>query len=129
LPAGLTNYYEDHWLQLRDKDRSAWLAYKLPILRVLASAPEAVSLRLLSDRLPGIPKDTIREVLTHDWRQFLERTACRESGKMSTRWRLYHPSFADFLRNKSADPDEHIDLEQDRDAWFEYGRQHGHTPD
>ena len=129
LPAGLANYYEEHWTQLRDKDWSAWRAYKLPILRVLVTAPDAVSLRVLADRLPEIPFDLLREVVLHDWRQFLERVACRERGKAVAKWRLYHSSFADFLREKSTDLAEQIHLERERNEWFEYGSKHGHTPD
>jgi hypothetical protein len=129
LPAGLVNYYESHWALLREGDRTAWFDHKLPILKILATAPEPVSLRLLCDRLPNLSRDLVREILLHDWRQFLERVTVRVSRKPVICWRLYHASFADFLRSKSMDPDEQLDLDRARDEWFTYGQAQGMVPD
>lgn len=38
LPKGLKNYYEDHWQRMRGRNSSAWLQYKLPIIRILVAA-------------------------------------------------------------------------------------------
>ena len=129
LPEGLTNYYEQHWTLLRDADRTNWFGIKLPILLALATAREPVSVRLLADRLPKLPPASIRDVLRHDRRQFLEQEQLRLGDATVTAWRLYHASFADFLRAKAADPEEQVDLERERDAWLDYGQQHGFTPD
>ena len=129
IPEGLINYYESHWVLLREHDRTAWLHHKLPILRILATASQPVSLQLLCDRLRDVPRDLIHDVLEHDWRQFLEHVTTSVSGKKVTGWRLYHASFSDFLRQKSLDPDEQVDLERERDAWFAYGQAQGMTPD
>jgi len=129
LPEGLVNYYESHWTLLRDADRRTWYDCKLPILRMLATAPEPVSIELLHQRLPSIAPDIMLDVLSRDWRQFLETVPVEIGGHKVTAWKLYHASFADFLRDKSTDSAERIDLDRERDAWFAFGRECGMTPD
>jgi hypothetical protein len=129
LPIGLANYYESHWQLLRREDEEAWFKYKLPVLKILASAAGPVPLRLLKDRLRRVSQDMIRDVLTRDWRQFLERVPLTIRNRTVTAWKLYHTSFADFLRDKAEDPSEQFDLEREREKWFKYGQAHGMTPD
>jgi hypothetical protein len=129
LPEGLANYYASHWALMRDADRAAWFGYKLPLLLVLATAKEPVSLQLLADRFPKLPLAVIREVLNRDWRPFLEREPVSMGTAGVTGWKLYHASFADFLRSKMAEPDEQVDLERESQAWLDYGEAHGMTPD
>jgi hypothetical protein len=129
LPDGLANYYESHWMLLRDADRRTWYDCKLPILRTLATAPEPVSIELLHQRLPAIAPEILLDVLSRDWRQFLETVAVEIGAHKVTAWKLYHASFADFLRDKSTDSTERLDLDRERDAWFAFGRERGMTPD
>ena len=38
IPAGLDNYYEDHWQRMKNRNPDAWFDYKLPVLVALTAA-------------------------------------------------------------------------------------------
>jgi DNA polymerase III delta prime subunit len=127
LPIGLRNYYESHWQLLRDADQAAWFGYKLPILRALATSPGPLPIALLAERLSNISIDIVRDVIQRDWRQFLESVELPVGSATTIGWRLYHSSFADFLKEKASDPQEQIDFNTERDRWLKYWQEHGIT--
>lgn len=95
LPRGLLGYYSDHWCRMGMKDHPV-SELKLDVLQILALVRGPVSARLIADILHAEVQE-IREVLD-EWRGFL--SASVEEG--STRYRLYHSSFQDFLASKEA---------------------------
>ncbi len=109
LPAGLQNYYEDHWVRMRVLDRPAWEGYKLPVLVALAIAKEPISMDLIADFSGVEQRFQIRSALA-EWAAFLQSTEVKEEGTKETRWRLYHESFHDFIAAKDQVQDELVDL-------------------
>lgn len=96
LPAGLRNYYEDHWDRMRSADREAWLIYKLPIVMALTRVKMPVSIDLIA-KFSGVEERTrIRGVL-QDWGQFLHQEVVDNAGEPQKRYRIYHESFLDFI--------------------------------
>lgn len=109
IPAGLRNYYEDHWVRMREGDPDAWFDYKLPVLVALTIAKEPISLELISgfSRVKQPPR--IQEVLA-EWAAFLQPVEVEEDGGREMRWRLYHDSFHDFIAAKDQVKGERVDL-------------------
>jgi hypothetical protein len=111
LPAGLHRYYEDHWCRMRDGAPGAWFDYKLPVLVTLSVAREPISIDLISafSRVEG--RARIQAVLD-EWAPFLHASEVPEGDKVSTRYRLYHESFHDFIAGKDQVKGERVDLEE-----------------
>jgi hypothetical protein len=109
LPAGLRNYYEDHWVRMRIEDRAAWEDYKLPVLVALAIAKEPISMDLIAD-FSGVEKRSQIRAALDEWAAFLQPAEVEEDGTKETRWRLYHDSFHDFIAAKDQVQDELVDL-------------------
>lgn len=109
LPAGLQNYYEDHWQRMRVLDRQAWEGYKLPVLVALAIAREPISMDLIAGFSRVERRSQIRAVLD-EWAAFLQSSEVEEDGTKEIRWRLYHESFHDFIAAKDLVKDELVDL-------------------
>lgn len=107
LPAGLKNYYEDHWKRMRGKDEDAWFTYKLPVIMALTVVQQPVSINLLSDYSGITERPRIREVL-REWEQFLNIDRMVFDGVVTTRYRLYHASFHDFIAAKEVISDERV---------------------
>jgi hypothetical protein len=92
LPKGLRAYYKHHWRTMQVEDRARFTTYYEPVLCVLASAREPVTLAQLRE-WTGLEAARVAEVLSV-WTDFLD-TIASESG--ATTYRLYHASFRDFL--------------------------------
>jgi hypothetical protein len=95
LPLGLRGYYQRHWRMMRSQDENRFEKYYEPVVCYLATAREPVKIAQLIEwtKLPPI---RIKEVIS-DWHEFLnvENDAAGE-----TRYRLYHTSFQDFLKEE-----------------------------
>ena len=91
LPRGLQAYYQRHWRTMRSRDADRFERIFEPILRLLATVREPVSLDYLEE-LTDLDPARIREVI-EQWRPFLNEIA--ESGERL--FRVYHLSFQDFL--------------------------------
>ena len=91
LPRGLQAYYQRNWRTMRSQDPSRFDQVFEPVLRLLATVREPVTLDYLED-LTRLDPARIREVIA-SWRQFLNET--EEAG--SPLYRVYHLSFQDFL--------------------------------
>ena len=94
LPEGLMGYYRRHWRQMREGNESEFdIAYE-PIVCMLGVAQEPVTVQHIANWTKlsqGQVKGAIRL-----WREFLEE----EAGDGECRYRIYHTSFQDFLREQ-----------------------------
>jgi hypothetical protein len=94
LPEGLMAYYQRHWRQMREGNEKAFDEMYEPIVCILGVAQEPVTVRQIADwtRLEqGQVKESIRL-----WREFLEE----ELVEGERRYRVYHASFQDFLKER-----------------------------
>jgi hypothetical protein len=91
LPRGLQAYYQRNWRAMRAQDRARFEQIFEPVLRLLATVREPVSLDYLQD-LTRLDSARIREVI-ESWQQFLNPV--EEEGEL--RYRIYHLSFQNFL--------------------------------
>lgn len=106
LPQGLKSYYRRHWNDMRSVDQEHFRKYQQPVVCLLATAREPVSVAQLVDWTMSFWKrqewDTraldpfaVKDVLTA-WREFLD--AERLDGEET--YRVYHSSFRDFLADE-----------------------------
>ena len=109
LPAGLMNYYEDHWRRMRGLNEPAWIEYKLPVMIALSIVKEPISI----DRIAAFSKVTdprrIFSVL-REWEQFLYERKVDYQGNLQKRYRLYHDSFREFIAGKDEVEGEYVNL-------------------
>jgi hypothetical protein len=92
LPKGLREYYQRHWRTMRSQDVQRFETIYEPVLRVLATVREPVSLRAIEEWTtvnPARVRDVIRE-----WRPFLNEVPSTSGENL---FRVYHASFQDFL--------------------------------
>lgn len=100
LPNGLVEYYHRHWEKMRNGRMEQFDRVHKPIVCVLAASLEPVTASQIADwsnRELSEVTQTLR-----DWREFIttERDECE------IRYRIYHTSFQDFLRDR-VDPGFH----------------------
>ncbi|GGX66195.1 P-loop NTPase family protein [Streptomyces hiroshimensis] len=96
IPQGLENYYEDHWRLMRSGGR---LEEQLPVLMALTTVDTPLTASAIAE-FAGVP-DPLRTVsLLAQWGQFLVADKTELDGRPRTRYRIYHQSFRDFLREK-----------------------------
>lgn len=91
LPRGLKGYYQRHWRDMKDEDPQRFSNFQRPVLCFLAISGEPVTILQLTD-WTGLEPGNVKSVVVQ-WRQFLNE----DSEDRSTRYRIYHRSFADFL--------------------------------
>lgn len=106
LPAGLRRYYARHWQEMRSADPDSFARYGQPVVCLLATAREPVSLEQLLEwtrrywERQGWDPTTVEAMAVKDvlgdWREFLNE------GIVSSerRYRVYHQSFQDFLADE-----------------------------
>lgn len=111
LPAGLMDYYEDHWRRMRRLSENAWLEYKLPIIIALTIVKEPVSIDLIADFSKVQDRRRIRSVL-NEWQQFLYEGKVEYEGGLQKRYRVYHDSFREFIASKDEVEEEHVSLKK-----------------
>ena len=95
LPRGLRAYYQRHWRAMRDQDIERFEKYYEPIVCMLATVREPVTVGQVAkwtELNPMRVKEIIRE-----WREFLNQVVSEEE---NTLYRVYHASFQDFLRDE-----------------------------
>jgi hypothetical protein len=97
LPNGLRAYYQRHWRSMRAADPALFETLYQPVICMLAVTREPVSVADLSE-WTALAAPRVREVLRF-WREFLNEE--RVAGG-PPRYRLYHASFQDFLREEVA---------------------------
>jgi len=114
LPAGLLRYYEDLWVRMRQRYEAHWTSAHLPLIGVLALIDAPVSASTIAAATRSRDLFQLRDTLGK-WAPFLQKIASiDEKGKKSTRFRLYHDSFKEFLREKSLSGCEEFRLEDSR---------------
>lgn len=92
LPRGLRAYYERHWRTMRAQDQDRFERVYEPVLRILATVREPVSLAAVQE-WSGVAGPRIREVI-RDWRPFLNEAPDTTGEPL---YRVYHASFQEFL--------------------------------
>jgi hypothetical protein len=94
LPEGLMAYYRRHWRQMREGNESAFDGVFEPIVCILGVAQEPVTVQQIANWTKleqGQVKESIRL-----WWEFLEK----ELVDGALRYRIYHASFQDFLKEQ-----------------------------
>jgi hypothetical protein len=94
LPEGLMAYYQRHWRQMREGNEENFDTIYAPIVCILGVAQEPVTVQQIANWTklnPGQVRKSIRL-----WREFLEEEQANEG----TRYRIYHASFQDFLKEQ-----------------------------
>jgi len=92
LPKGLRAYYQRHWRIMRELDQDRFERIYEPVLRILATVREPVSLGAIQE-WTHVDAARIRDVI-RDWRPFLNEN---QSEMGEPLYRVYHASFQDFL--------------------------------
>ncbi len=106
LPRGLRDYYRRHWNEMRGADAERFRLYEEPVVCLLAAVREPVGteeilawLRAYWERrdwaVNGLDPRMVLDVVNR-WRQFLNV----DEGATPRRYRVYHASFQDFLRDE-----------------------------
>ena len=93
LPQGLLNYYRHHWKQMRQQDEEKFDALYKPVVCILATVKEAVSLDQIRN-FTGIDSFKIQGVI-HEWYELLHTETKKEARK--SLYRVYHTAFQEFL--------------------------------
>ncbi|MEU5693086.1 NACHT domain-containing protein [Actinosynnema sp. NPDC020468] len=102
LPQGLRAYYRKHWEVMRDRDPDLFRAYQEPVICLLATAREPVTVAEVAGwtrgywarsgwDTTGFQRRVVVEVV-RGWREFLNADG--------DAYRVYHASFQDFLREE-----------------------------
>jgi hypothetical protein len=94
LPEGLMAYYRRHWRQMREGNKEKFDTIYEPIVCILGVAQEPVTVQQITNWTKlgtGQVRKSIRL-----WREFLEV----EQVDGETRYRIYHASFQDFLKDQ-----------------------------
>lgn len=106
LPRGLRDYYRRHWRDMRGVDAEMFRRYEEPVICLLAAVREPVQIpeilawmRAYWERQRWTGSDlnprTVVDVLNR-WREFLNV----EGQGRESKYRVYHASFQDFLREE-----------------------------
>lgn len=106
LPHGLRAYYQRHWAVMRAGDPDLFERYQAPLVCFLATAREPVTIARASEWMVkywehsrwDVAEFRPRRVIdvVRDWREFLNA----EGSGTGARYRVYHTSFQDFLRDE-----------------------------
>lgn len=98
VPAGLKRYYEDHWWRMRGADQDSWQKRKLPVVLALTIVREPVSRSLIS-LFSGVNQESVISAVLYGWRQFLHIRLYPSQDHQEKRYRIYHASYQDFIKN------------------------------
>jgi hypothetical protein len=106
LPQGLRAYYQRHWNTMRSVDPTRFERYEEPVVCLLATAKEPVTADLVVSWTreywrqrtwdpAAVTAPAVRDVINRWW-EFLDR----DDINGQQRFRVYHTSFQDFLRDE-----------------------------
>jgi hypothetical protein len=95
LPRGLREYYWRHWNQMENENEALFTTLYKPVICMLAAVREAVSVARVSE-WTRLPPSNIKRVI-REWRPFLNED---EAEAAEVRYRIYHTSFQEFLRDE-----------------------------
>ena len=99
LPDGLLAYYQRHWREMREGKEKEFDTIYAPIVYILGVAQEPVTTDQIANWTKLKPSQVKESI--GDWREFLKE----EMIESQRRFRIYHASFQDFLK-------EQVDLKQ-----------------
>jgi len=108
LPAGLENYYDDHWKRVKLKNEQDWFAYRLPVVLALTVMKESISITLIMEYSYVNDRLRVSDVL-RDFDQFLYKEKKEYDRQLTTCYRWYHASFFDFIGSKEDIAEELVD--------------------
>ncbi|MGI5499828.1 AAA family ATPase [Lentzea sp. CA-135723] len=116
LPNGLRDYYRTHWNRMRARDAEHFLRFQEPTICLLATAREPVTAGQVTEWVRehwaanGWDGTRVRQYLVlevvRQWREYLNT----DGGGADTRYRIYHSSFQDFLREEIGLADYHTSV-------------------
>ncbi|MGN8185557.1 ATP-binding protein [Burkholderia sp. 22088] len=98
LPNGIWQYYGQHWASWRDANLDEWRTLALPLLGLLASAREDVSVAQILAMWPAplvADEYSVTRLLETTWAPFVIASGS-VSGE-AAKYRLYHASLREFL--------------------------------
>ncbi len=95
LPQGLRAYYQRHWRVMRAQDAERFDKYYQPVVCLLATAQESVSVALLAEWTELAPSEVSKVI--EQWREFLNVDRIDLKDEF---YRLYHSSFQEFLKDQ-----------------------------
>jgi hypothetical protein len=95
LPQGLREYYQRHWRAMRQVDSDRFDRYYQPVVCILATVREPVTLAQVSEWTAMTPAQ-VKEVI-EAWREFLNVDGAEQEDPL---YRVYHTSFQDFLMDE-----------------------------
>ncbi len=95
LPQGLRGYYQRHWRAMQAQDEARFEKYYEPVVCYLATAREPVNMEQLIE-WTKLPPGRLKEVIEM-WREFLNEGKGADG---QSRYRIYHASFQDFLKEE-----------------------------
>jgi len=104
IPAGLTNYYDDHWKRMGLTTKGL-VQNKIKILYILAGSPRPISCKLLAEY--ASEKVGFVQQLLNEWSQYLHKQINNDNCHYS----LYHDSFREFLKRKDIVKASGVDLD------------------
>jgi hypothetical protein len=91
LPRGLDGYYRRPWRDMKDEDPDRFADRQRPVLCLLATSREPVTVNRLVD-WTSLDPGAVRSVIAN-WREFLDE----DPAAAPPTYRIYHRSFAEFL--------------------------------
>jgi hypothetical protein len=110
LPQGLNAYYARHWDAMRSRDGSLFRRYQQPVISILASVLEPVSIPQLLGWLVRLwadvfgprkrPDSTQVNDVVHGWAEFLN---VEEAADGEPRYRIYHATLIDWIHAQIGD--------------------------
>lgn len=95
LPQGLVAYYQGHWRAMRVQDIERFEKYYQPVVCIMATVREPVTVEQVSAWTDIAPMN-VKEVI-NAWREFLNVDEVEDNEQ---RYRVYHTSFQEFLKNE-----------------------------
>jgi len=107
LPKGLYAYYQRHWRLMRKQDIDRFEKYYEPVVCILATVREPVSIAKVVEWTKLKPMAVKRVI--QDWREFLNLERAEDGTFL---YRIYHASFQDFLKDEVGLVDYHHTIAQ-----------------
>jgi hypothetical protein len=108
LPGGLNNYYARVWQDMQSRDQDLFDHYQKPVICLLTTALEPVSVQTLFAWTRavwsalfgglGLPDPSKVSKVVHDWLEYLN---VDDGGANGRRYRVYHASLRDWIRNEA----------------------------
>lgn len=123
LPKGLEGYYKRHWDYMKTQNKEEFESYYKPVVCTLAIVKKSVSatkiLEWIKNYQNELSKELLREInislpkiteVIKAWKQFLNNEVESQTGE--EKYRIYHTSFQEFLKEEVGLTDFHKNIVQ-----------------